>query len=204
MYKGKLEKIIQTIVIAIAYIVLTYIADMFGMAKGIVQVRISDALCILPYFTPAAIPGLFIGSAISNVIISLTEDPMTGKMILSSAAQYYVIIESLVILIASIISYFLRKFKFVVCVPTIVINTITIPLIFHYIYRYEDSVAKCIMTVGIGEIISCGLLGTALLLALEDSKDKWFPSNDIVSDKHEDEKVESNMDNKSESEEINV
>lgn len=198
MYKGKTAKIIQAIVIAIAYIVLTYIADMFGMAKGIVQVRISDALCVLPYFTPAAIPGLFIGSVISNTIISLTEDPMTGKMILSSAAQYYVLFGSLSILVASIVSYLIRKYKFVVAIPPVIFNTITMPMIFHYIYRYEDSVAKCVMTVCIGEIISCGLLGTALLLALEDSKDKLFPGNDIVAtDK-------SKEDKKSEGDEINV
>lgn len=202
MYKGKTAKIIQTIVIAIAYIVLSYIADMFGMAKGIVQVRISDALCVLPYFTPAAIPGLFIGSIISNIIISLTEDPMTGKMVLSAAAQQYILFSGLSILAASIVSYCVRKFKFVVAIPPIVFNSITMPMIFHYVFRYEDSVAKCFMTVLIGEIISCGLLGTALLLALEDSKDKLFPGNNIAKVSKV---IKGTMeDNKSEGDEENV
>lgn len=174
--------IMQTIVIAVLYIILTVIADMFGMAKGIVQVRISDALAVLPYFTPAAIPGLFIGCLVSNTIISLSPDPMTGKMMLSSAAQYYILFGSCSTMAAAFVSYLIRKKKFIVFVPPIIFNTITIPLLFKYVFRYEDSLLKCFVTVGVGELISCGLLGTALLLALEDSKDKLFPTNDVKSE----------------------
>lgn len=187
MYTGKKKFFIQTVVIAILYIILTLIADQFGMAKGIVQVRISDALCVLPYYTPAAIPGLFIGSAISNAIISLTPGAEAGKMILSSAARDYVIYGSLSILLASIVSYSIRKVKFVVCIPPIVFNTIVIPLLFKYAFRYDDSLLKCFLTVGVGELISCGLLGTALLLGLEDSRDKFFPTDKADNEQSEDE-----------------
>lgn len=187
MYKGKKKYVIQTIAIALAYIILTIIADQFGMAKGIVQIRISDALMVLPYFTPAAIPGLFIGCLASNGIISYVQDPMTGKMILSSAAQYYIIFGSIATLCGAIGGYLLRKYKFVVSVPAIIFNTIAVPLIFKFAFRYEDSLLKCILTVGVGELISCGLLGTALLLGLEDSKDKIFPS-DKVDDTADEEK----------------
>lgn len=181
MYRGKKKYVIQTIVIAILYVILTIIADQFGMAKGIVQVRISDALCVLPYFTPAAIPGLFIGCLASNAIISLTPNPMTGGMMLSSAQQYYVILGSCSVMLAAIVSYLIRKSKFIVCVPPIIFNTITVPLLFKFAFRYEDSLLKCFLTVGVGELISCGLLGTALLLALEDSRDKFFPQDDKIS-----------------------
>lgn len=190
MYKGKTKYVIQAIVIAIVYVILTVIADQFGMAKGIVQVRISDALCVLTYFTPAAIPGLFIGCFAANTIISLTPDPMTGKMVLSKAAEYYVLFGSCSILVASIISYFIKKYKFVVCVPAIVLNTIVVPLIFKFAFRYEDSLLKCFLTVGVGELISCGLLGTALLLGLEDSRDKLFPQDDVVTSTTEEDETE--------------
>lgn len=176
--KNKKRFIVHTIIIAIAYIALTMIANAFGMAKDIVQVRISDALMVMPYFTPAAIPGLFIGCFISNILVSLLPDPMTGKLIISSAANYYIIFGSLSTLLGAIFAYLLRKSKFTVGIPAIILNSITMPLLFHFVYRYEDSIAKCFMTVAIGEIISVGLLGTALLMGLEDSKDKLFPKDD--------------------------
>ncbi|MDE5597268.1 MAG: QueT transporter family protein, partial [Lachnospiraceae bacterium] len=56
----------QAAMIAAIYVVLTFIANAFGLANHNIQVRISEALTILPYFTPAAIPGLLIGCLISN------------------------------------------------------------------------------------------------------------------------------------------
>lgn len=41
--------------IAALYVVLTYITNLLGLASGTIQVRFSEALCILPVFTPAAI-----------------------------------------------------------------------------------------------------------------------------------------------------
>lgn len=180
MRKGKSAFIFQTIVIAIAYVILTLIANAFSMAKGIVQVRISDALCVMPFFTPAAIPGLVIGSVVSNIIISVSEDPITGAMVLSSASQYYVIFCGIAIFAGSIGAYLLRKNKFIVSIPAIILNTVTVVLLFRYAFRFEDSSLKCLCTVGVGEIIACGLLGTALLLALEDSWDKWFPKDGVI------------------------
>ena len=52
---------VQAAMIAALYVVLTYITNLLGLASGTIQVRFSEALCILPVFTPAAIPGLFIG-----------------------------------------------------------------------------------------------------------------------------------------------
>ena len=59
---------VQAAMIAALYVVLTYITNLLGLASGTIQVRFSEALCILPVFTPAAIPGLFIGCLISNLI----------------------------------------------------------------------------------------------------------------------------------------
>ena len=57
---------VQAAMIAALYVVLTYITNLLGLASGTIQVRFSEALCILPVFTPAAIPGLFIGCLISQ------------------------------------------------------------------------------------------------------------------------------------------
>ena len=59
---------VQAALIAAMYVVLTWVANLLGLANGAIQVRFSEALTILPFFTPAAIPGLFVGCIISNTI----------------------------------------------------------------------------------------------------------------------------------------
>ena len=68
MNNKKILFITQAAMIAAIYVVLTYITNAFGLASGTIQVRISEALTVLPYFTPAAIPGLAIGCFISNLV----------------------------------------------------------------------------------------------------------------------------------------
>ena len=60
--------IVHASVIAALYVVLTFVANAFGLANYAVQVRFSEALTILPFFTPAAIPGLTIGCLLSNIL----------------------------------------------------------------------------------------------------------------------------------------
>lgn len=59
---------VQAALIAAMYVVLTWVANLLRLANGVIQVRFSEALTILPFFTPAAIPGLFVGCIISNTI----------------------------------------------------------------------------------------------------------------------------------------
>ena len=55
-------------VIAALYVVLTIIAAALGIASGAIQVRLSEALTILPVFTAAAVPGLTVGCVVANLI----------------------------------------------------------------------------------------------------------------------------------------
>ncbi len=64
--KNTLNTVIGAL-IAAAYIALTYISNIFGLAYGPVQFRISEALTVLPLFSPNAIWGLTIGCFISNI-----------------------------------------------------------------------------------------------------------------------------------------
>ena len=68
MRNKKVLLIVQAALIAAIYVVLTYFISAFNLASGAIQVRISEALTILPVFTPAAIPGLFIGCLLSNLL----------------------------------------------------------------------------------------------------------------------------------------
>lgn len=58
--KKTLIFIVQSGLIAAVYVALTFVSALAGLASDAIQVRLSEALCVLPYFTPAAIPGLFI------------------------------------------------------------------------------------------------------------------------------------------------
>lgn len=143
----------QGAMIAALYVVLTLIANAFGLANMAIQVRFSEALTILPYFTPAAIPGLFVGCLTSNLL--------TGAMPLD------VIFGSLATLAGALGTHALRKHKWLTPLPPIVANVIVVPPLLTYVYQIPGSIAYFALTVGIGEIISCGLLGMLLLLALE-------------------------------------
>lgn len=151
--------------IAAIYTVLTMIFA--PISFGPVQFRISEALCILPFFTPAAIPGLFIGCLLSNF--------------LCGAATLDVIFGSLATLVGAVGSYKLRKNKWLVCIPPILSNTIIIPWVLRYAYGSEDLIGYAMVTVGIGEILAIGILGNLLMSVLNGYKHIVF--NHFLSEK---------------------
>lgn len=155
--------IIQTLVIAVLYFVLTFIANEFQLANGLnFQLRISEALTVLPYYTPAAIPGLFIGCLSANHAMNL---PMQD-----------VIYGSLSTLLAATVSYLVRKNKYLVPIPPIIINAFAVPAIYTFMLGFDEPpFLRSVLLVGLGEAITCGVLGIALMLGLEDYRDKLFP-----------------------------
>lgn len=137
--------ITQAAMIAALYVVLTVFVSAFNLASGAIQVRISEALTVLPAFTPAAIPGLTIGCLISNLI--------TGCLPLD------IIFGALATLLGAIGTHLLRKHKWAVPIPPILANALIVPFVLAYVYHIPGGVPYFILTVGIGEIISCGILG---------------------------------------------
>ncbi len=150
---------VQAAMIATIYIVLTFIANALGLANHSIQVRFSEALTILPYFTPAAIPGLFVGCLISNT--------------LTGCALPDIIFGSLATLIGAVLTYKLRRYKWLAPVPPIIANMIVVPFVLLYAYGIRPLWLSFI-TVTAGEIISCGILGMILLLTLEKYKNRIF------------------------------
>lgn len=148
----KINFLTQAAMIAALYVVLTLAINAFGLASGAIQVRVSEALTILPYFTPAAIPGLFIGCLLSNTI--------TG------CALFDIIFGSIATLLGAVGTYLLRRHKWLAPVPPIIANTIIVPFVLSYVYGTSGTIPYLMLTVGIGEVISCGVLGMVLLFAL--------------------------------------
>ena len=148
--------LVQAALIAAVYVVLTLVFAPFSY--GEIQVRISEALTILPYFTPAAIPGLFVGCILSNI--------------LGGAIPVDVIFGSL---IGAIFTYKLRTAsKWLAPLPPIAANTVIVPFVLYYGYNINLPIPLMMLTVGIGEVISCGVFGMIILSALSKVKGSVF------------------------------
>ena len=133
--------------IAAIYVVLTLVFA--PISYGEVQVRVSEALTILPFFTPAAIPGLFIGCIIANAT--------GGSVILD------IVFGSIATLIGAFGTYKLRKHRWLAPLPPIIANTVIVPLVLRYGYGVPLPLPMLMVFIAIGEIISCYVMGELLL-----------------------------------------
>ncbi len=153
MKNNKVLFISQGAIIAALYVALTHLSNMAGLASGAIQIRLSEALTILPVFTPAAIPGLFIGCLVSNLTTGCIPWDIVGG--------------SMATLIGALGTYALRKYPYAASVPPILSNTIIVPFVLAYAYRFEGSIPYFMVTVGIGEVVCCGIMGMILMTALK-------------------------------------
>ncbi|MCM1304879.1 MAG: QueT transporter family protein [Lachnospiraceae bacterium] len=153
--------IVHASVIAALYVVLTSVANAFGLANYAVQVRFSEALTILPFFTPAAVPGLALGCLLANI--------------LTGCALPDIIFGTLATLIGAVLTWLLRKNKWLAPIPPIAANTIIVPFVLYYAYGIRP-LWLSFLTVGAGEIISCGILGMILLNILSKYRKYIFPT----------------------------
>ena len=160
---AKLLFICQGAIIAAIYVVLTYLASTLGLDSYVIQVRFSEMLCILPMFTPAAIPGLTIGCILSNLMLHC--EPLD------------IFVGSFATLIGALGTYWLRKHKWIAPLPPIAANVILIPWVLRYAYGAEGTIPYFMLTVGIGEIISVYILGMLLYFALRKRASHSFNLN---------------------------
>ena len=153
---------VQAAMIAALYVVLTVVCA--PVSFGEIQIRIAEALTILPAFTPAAIPGLCVGCLLGNVL---------GGAILPD-----IIFGSLATLIGAVFTYLLRKkSRFLAPLPPILSNAVIVPFILKYAYLVPLPIPFMMLTVGIGEVIGCGVLGLILYTALAKYKNIIFKTD---------------------------
>ena len=158
MKENKTRNLVFGALIAAIYVVLTMAFR--PISYGPIQFRISEALCVLPFFTPAAIPGVTLGCLISNL--------------LGGAVMMDVIFGSLATLIGAIGSWLLRRNRWMVSLPPILSNTLIIPWVLKFAYGSEDLVWYMMITVGIGEILAIGVLGQLLISVLTKYRNTIF------------------------------
>ena len=151
--------LVQSAMIGAIYVVLT--VAFAPISFGEVQIRFAEALTILPFFTPAAVPGLFVGCLIANIL---------GGAILPD-----IIFGSLATLIGAVGTYLLRKqSKYLAPVPPIVANMLIVPFVLRYGYGVNLPIPLMMLTVGAGEVISAGVIGLILLNVLYKNRQKIF------------------------------
>ena len=145
--------------IAAIYVTLTMVFAPISFVP--IQFRISEILCVLPFFTPAAVPGLFLGCFLANLFCG--------------AAVLDVVFGSLATLIGAAGSLYLgKKSRWLVCLPPILANTVIIPWVLRYAYGSTDLIPFAMVTVGVGEILAIGVLGNMLLFTLDRYKGLLF------------------------------
>lgn len=155
--KSKTAFLTKSAVIAALYVVLTEISALLGISSGVIQFRLSEMFSVLPIFTPAAIPGVFIGCLISNIL--------TGGVI------WDVVFGSLASLFGVLGTWLLRKKSvYLAPVPTILANMIIVPFVLRYAYGVEGTIPFFMLTVGFGEFVTAGILGVFLAKTLKKYK----------------------------------
>ena len=156
MMRKRTQFLTQGALIAALYVVLTYISNLLGLASGVIQVRISEALTILPMFTFSAVPGLFAGCIAANL--------------LTGAALWDIIFGSVATLLGALGTYYLGKNRYIAALFPIAANSIIVPFVLKLAYGVSEGYWFIFMTVFIGEFISCGVLGIMLARAIDKTK----------------------------------
>ncbi len=156
----KIQTLTRAAIIAALYIVLTFLANALGIASGSIQLRFSEALTILPYFTSAAVPGLTVGCLLANI--------------LTGCALPDIVFGPIATLIGALATCGLRRrSKWLAPIPPILANAAIIPLVLRYAYGIRP-IWFSFFTVTAGEVISCGIFGMILLFALAKYRNQLF------------------------------
>ena len=160
----KTKQLVNGGMIAALYVVLTVLAAQFNLASGAIQVRFSEALTILPVFTVAAVPGLTVGCVLANL--------------LTGCAAWDVVFGSVATLIGAVGTRLLKDKPLLAWIPPVLSNMAIIPVVLMKVYGVTEVEVfgsvfggnsiwiMLVVTVGIGEIIACGMLGLLLYKAI--------------------------------------
>ena len=154
------RELVRGAIIAAVYALLTIV--LAPISSGLIQCRVSEAMSVLPYFTFSAVPGLFIGCLIANL--------------LTGAPIYDVVFGSLATLLAAYMTYLLRKRapKWFAPLPSVVVNALVVGALLTYVYQVGVGYWVAAGYVALGQAIACFALGLPLMSLLNTYRDKLF------------------------------
>ncbi len=149
----KTRYITEAALIAALYVVLAVLSGALGLSSGALQLRLAEALTVLPFFTAAAVPGLTVGCAVYALI--------------SGAVVWDLVFGTLATLLAAVCTRVLRKKSpYLACIPPIIFNTLIIPPVLIFAYGASQGFWFCAFGIFIGELAACAGLGTVLVRVL--------------------------------------
>lgn len=153
------NKYFHLFLIVAIYLIVTVLTAQISFRD--VQLRLAESLCILPMFTPIAIPGLFIGCFLANLF--------------AGAPWIDVVFGSLATLIGAYGTWMLRDKKpYIAVIPPIVANLLIIPFILRHAYGITTMIPMMMLTIGLGEVAACGIGGLILYKLLLPHKEQLF------------------------------
>ena len=158
--KNHTRRLCETALIAAIYVILTFVSAAFGLSSGAIQLRLSEALCVLAIFTPAAVPGVALGCFTANL--------------LTGCALWDIVFGTLASLIGMLGCRAMKKFPYLAPAPYALTNMIVIPFVVKLVYGAPDALYFIFLTVGIGEIISVFAVGIPLYLVLKKHSNTIF------------------------------
>ena len=156
MSKWSTRQIATAAIIAALYTVMSLLSSVFGLTYGPIQCRFSEALTVLPFFLPEAVPGLFVGCLVTNLM--------------STVGPLDIIFGSMATLLAALWTAKMPN-KFLATLPPVICNAVIIGAMIAWYEggfsaQFPALFAYNALTVGIGEAIACYVLGTLLLSML--------------------------------------
>ncbi len=154
MKRSKTLFITCAALVAAFYVLLGALSNLFGLDSGAVQLRLSEALCVLPAISGAYVFGVTVGCFLFNTLF-------TGSLI-------DMIFGTLATLIGASLAMLFKKRKYLAFIPTVISNSVIIPLVICYgaMNGELSAIPLMMLSVGAGELLSCGILGNMLLRAI--------------------------------------
>lgn len=160
MQKHSVRYLTEGAMIAALYAVLTWLSNLLGLASGVIQLRLAEALAFLPLFCPSALPGLTLGCFLANLLTGgLPLDVLFGTLATAMGAM-------ICRFIATRDRLSPKAKAWLAPLPNIIANTLIIPFVLVWVYRVEEVLPFLFLTVGAGELISSGLIGYLLMAVL--------------------------------------
>ena len=150
---SKVRYLCEASLIAAIYAALTLL--LAPLSYGSIQVRISEALCVLPFFTPAAVPGLFIGCLLANLYT-------VGLGLMD------IVVGSLATLAAASLTWAIRKKnKCLLPLPSVILNAFLVAWVLVAQGQTPFPYWINVLTVGAGQAVACYAIGMPLWFLLK-------------------------------------
>ena len=164
--RNKLRFLMQASLIAAIYTALCLLLQPISFGFGGVQLRVAEALTLLPVLMPAAVPGLTVGCLLSNIM--------------GGATMLDVVFGTLTTFAAAVVTRRLRDKPLLAAAPPVLFNAVVVGALLRYAYGVPMHLLLCMASVGLGQLVACYALGLPMLKGLNRLPQKYFVTDTMV------------------------